>query len=58
MGVYESDRQVAEDFIDNLGGVDQLSKDTAQMYFDYDAFGRDLLINDMFEEDGYVFYRQ
>ena len=58
MGVYESDQQVAEDFIDNLGGVDQLSKDTAQMYFDYDAFGRDLLINDYFEEDGYVFYRQ
>lgn len=58
MGVYESDQQVAEDFIDNLGGVDQLSKDTLQMYFDYDAFGRDLLINNVFEEDGYVFYRQ
>ena len=57
MGEYESDEQVAYDFIDNLGGVDQLGKDTAQNYFDYDSFGRDLLINDYFEEDGYVFLR-
>ena len=57
MGEYESDEQVAYDFIDNLGGVDQLGKDTAQNYFDYDSFGRDLLISDYFEEDGYVFLR-
>ena len=56
-GEYESDRQVAEDFIDGLGGVDQLGKDTASRYFDYDAFGRDLLINDYFEENGYIFSR-
>ena len=57
MGEYESDEQVARDFIDGLGGVDQLGKETAQRYFDYDSFGRDLLINDYFEEDGYVFSR-
>lgn len=57
MGEYESDRQVAEDFIDNIGGVDQLGKDTASRYFDYEAFGRDLLINDYFEENGYYFSR-
>ena len=56
-GEYESDRQVAEDFIDGLGGVDQLGKDTASRYFDYEAFGRDLLINDYFEENGYIFSR-
>ena len=57
MGEYESDRQVAEDFIDNIGGVDQLGKDIASRYFDYEAFGRDLLINDYFEENGYYFSR-
>lgn len=57
MGEYESDDQVARDFIDNLGGVDQLGQETAQRYFDYDSFGRDLLISDYFEEDGYVFRR-
>ena len=57
MGEYESDQQVAYDYIDNLGGVDQLGADTAQNYFDYESFGRDLLINDYFEEDGYVFSR-
>lgn len=56
-GEYESDRQVAEDFIDNIGGVDQLGKETATRYFDYEAFGRDLLINDYFEENGYYFSR-
>ena len=53
-GEYESDRQVAEDYVDSLGGVEQLGSN-AQNYFDYAAFGRDLLINDYFEEDGYVF---
>lgn len=28
MGEYESDRQVAEDFVDNMGGVDQLGQET------------------------------
>lgn len=53
-GEYESDRQVAEDYVDSLGGVDRLGSN-AQNYFDYAAFGRDLFINDYFEEDGYVF---
>ncbi len=56
-GEYESDTQVAEDYIDNLGGVDQLGQETMQNYFDYEAFGRDLLISDYFEEDGYIFRR-
>lgn len=55
MGEYESDDQVARDYIDGLGGVDQLGTDTARNYFDYDAFGRDLLMSDFFEEDGFVF---
>ena len=55
MGEYESDDQVARDCIDNLGGVDQLGIDTMRNYFDYEAFGRDLLMTDYFEEDGFVF---
>ena len=56
-GEYESDTQVAENYVENLGGVDQLGQETLQNYFDYEAFGRDLLINDYFEEDGYIFRR-
>ena len=55
MGEYESDNQVARDYVDGLGGVDQLGADTARNYFDYDAFGRDLLMSDYFEADGFVF---
>lgn len=55
MGEYESDRQVAEDYIEDIGGVSQLGNDTMQTYFDYEAFGLDLLTTDYFEEDGYVF---
>ena len=55
MGEYESDDQVARDYIDGLGGVSQLGPDTARNYFDYEAFGRDLLMSDFFEEDGFVF---
>jgi len=33
------------EYVDRLGGVDQLSKQTISDYFDYDAFVRDLEIN-------------
>ncbi len=33
------------EYVDMLGGVDQLSKQTISDYFDYDAFVRDLEIN-------------
>ena len=55
MGEYESERQVAEDYIDNLGGVDQLGTDTARRYFDYEAFARDLFISDYTYYHGHVF---
>ena len=57
MGEYESDAQVARDLIDGLGGVDQLGIDTMRNYFDYEAFGRDLLMTDYFAADGFVFRR-
>ena len=54
MGEYESDEQVGRDYVENIGGVSQLG-DQAVNYFDYDAFGRDLLVNDYFEEGGHYF---
>ena len=54
---YGSDQEVAEQWVEDMGGVSALGKDTAENYFDYEGFGRDLLINDYVEEDGYIFRR-
>lgn len=56
MGEYHNDTQVAEDYIDSLGSIEELGKDTLNNYFDYEAFGRDILLNDMTEYDGYLFW--
>lgn len=50
-----TDQEVGESYVDGLGGVEQLGEQTIQNYFDYDEFGRTLLMSDYFEEDGYVF---
>ena len=56
-GEYESDYQVAEDFIDGVyGSVEKMDKETLERYFDFASFGRDLLINDFTEYDGYIFW--
>lgn len=55
-GQFGSDTDLAYWYVDEmLGGVDQLDKRTQEMYFDYEAFGRDLAINDYREIDGYYF---
>ena len=56
MGEYHNDTQVAEDYIDSLGSIEELGKDTLNNYFDYASFGRDLLLNDLEESDGYLFW--
>ena len=56
MGEYHNDTQVAEDYIDSLGSIEELGKETLNNYFDYEAFGRDILLNDMTESDGYLFW--
>ena len=46
--------EIAEDYIDNIGGVSNLSKDTLETYFDYDSFGYDLGFEDyLLQCDGY-----
>lgn len=50
-GVYESQRDYVESFIDDAGGVvNAVPKNMLNFYFDYDAFGHDLSI-DADEED-------
>lgn len=39
-------------YVDAIGGVDELDKDTLETYFDYDALGRDLGF-DSYENDDY-----
>lgn len=55
-GEYHSDAQVAEDYIELLGSIEELGKDTLNNYFDYAAFGRDIRLNDLTESDGYLFW--
>lgn len=40
---------VAYEYVDTIGGIEALGRDTLEMYFDYDSFGRDLGINGTFE---------
>ena len=40
--------------MDITGDINEIPKHL-QYYFDYEAFGRDLLISDFWEQDGYIF---
>lgn len=54
-GEFNSDTDLAYHYVEQLGGVDGLGKDTAERYFDYESFGRDLAINDYNSYKGYYF---
>ena len=49
-GIYESEKDYVEQYVDDAGGPSALGKDAINSYFDYDAFGHDLSI-DADEED-------
>lgn len=49
-GTYESKRDYVEQMIDDQGGLSKLGRQTIDIYFDYDTFGHDVLI-DADEED-------
>ena len=51
---YGSDREVGEQYIDDIG-LDNLGTDTLNNYFDYEEYGRTLLVNDFWEDSGYIF---
>ena len=54
-GYFESEEDLAYHVIDATGGIENMSKDTLERYFDYESFGRDLSINDYTEFDGHYF---
>lgn len=45
-----SDQDLGYEIIDQIGGTEQLDKDTLEMYFDYDGYGRDTRLNGSFIE--------
>lgn len=50
-GVYESKSDYVEQLVDVMGGPSALGKQTIDSYFDYDAFGHDVALED--DEDRY-----
>ena len=40
-----NDSQLGEYFIEEIGGVEELSKEQLESYFDYEAYGRDIRIS-------------
>ena len=50
----DSDADLAYNYIDEIGGVENLDRDTIEQYFDYDAYGRDLAYDFIKTEYGYV----
>jgi antirestriction protein len=44
-GTWPSEQEYAENFVDDIGLLDEVP-DTLRSYFDYEAFARDLFIND------------
>lgn len=49
-----NDTELAETYIDEIGGIEALDRDTLERYFDFDAFGRDLAYDFIETENGYV----
>ena len=50
----DTDTDLAYNYIDEIGGVENLDRDTLERYFDYDGFGRDLAFDFIKTENGYV----
>ena len=50
----DSDTDLAYNYIDETGGIEELDRDTLERYFDYDGYGRDLAFDFIKTENGYV----
>lgn len=55
-GEAENETEYAENYADEVGMLESIP-DHLRCYFDYEAFGRDLFINDLYLHNGYVFDR-
>jgi antirestriction protein len=53
IGQYDGDYELGENYVDNVGGIEGVSN--PEFYFDYEALGRDLSINNYNEYDGHYF---
>jgi antirestriction protein len=53
-GKYDSDTELGEGYVDMMGGIEMMDKETLERYFDYESFGRDLAY-DYRDFDGYYF---
>lgn len=50
----DDDAELAENYIDDLGGIEELDRGTLEQYFDYDRYGRDLAFGFIKTDNGYV----
>jgi antirestriction protein len=56
MGKWDSEKEFAEYIVDECYNLDSMMGHLAS-YFDYEAYARDLFIDDYYFTDGYVFRR-
>lgn len=54
-GEFRSPTELAEDYVESTGMLHDLP-DNLQYYFDYEAFGRDMMLDGMSEHNGHYFY--
>lgn len=50
----DDDAELAENYVDDLGGIEELDRDTLERYFDYEGYGRDLAFDFIKTDNGYV----
>lgn len=50
----DDDAELAENYIDELGGIESFDRDTLERYFDYGRYGRDLAFDFIKTDNGYV----
>jgi hypothetical protein len=55
-GKADDETKFAEDWLEETGQLDEIPEHL-RFYFDYEAFARDLFINDFYLHNGYVFDR-
>lgn len=55
-GVHD-ERDLGHELVDAMGGTENLDSNTLEMYFDYEGFGRDTIINDGYVIDNGFAYR-
>lgn len=50
----DTDEELAENYIDEIGGLNCLDRETLERYFDFERFGRDLSFDFTKTDNGYI----